>query len=47
MKQVFILFTNKILRELDNKKELFQKLSVRYLVVKPECVNAALDQANY
>jgi len=31
------------LRELDNKKVLFCKLFVRYLVVKPACVNAALD----
>jgi len=30
------------LRKLNNKKELFYKLSVRYLVVKPACVNAAL-----
>jgi len=41
MKQAFLL-TNKILRELDNKKVIFQKLSVRYLVVKPACVNAVL-----
>jgi len=34
-------FTNEILRELDNKKLLFYKLSVRYLVVKPGYVNAA------
>jgi len=26
--------------ELDNNKVLFYKLSVRYLVVKPACVNA-------
>jgi len=37
-----ILFTNKILRELDKKKLLFYKLSVQYMVVKPACVNAAL-----
>jgi len=36
-----IHFTDKILRELDNKKVLFGKLSFRYLVVKPACVNAA------
>jgi len=28
--------------ELDNKKVLFYKHSVRYLVVKPACVNASL-----
>jgi len=37
----FIHFRNKILRELDNKKVLFQKFFVRCLVVKPACVNAA------
>jgi len=37
------LFANKILRELDNKKVLFYKFSVRYLVVKLACVNAAYD----
>jgi len=31
------------LRELDNKKVLFNKFSVRYLVVKPARVNAAYD----
>jgi len=36
------VITNKILRELDNNKVLFYKLSVWYLVVKPACVNAAL-----
>jgi len=40
MKQAFYHFTNKILREFDNKKVLFKRLSVRYLVVKPACVNA-------
>jgi len=39
--KVSILFTNKILRELGNKKVLFYKLFVRYLVVKPVCINAA------
>jgi len=34
------------LREFDNKKILFYKLSVRYLVVKPACVNAALIKSN-
>jgi len=33
-----ILFTNKILRELDNKKILFYKLSFWYLLVKPVSV---------
>jgi len=32
------------MREADNKKVLFHKLSVRYLVVKPTCVNAALEK---
>jgi len=36
-----IHFTNKILRELDNKKVVFYKLFVCYLVVKPACINAA------
>jgi len=35
------IFINYILRELDNKKILLYKLSVRYLVVKPARVNAA------
>jgi len=39
-KQAFyILFINYILRDLDNKKILLYKLSVRYLVIKPACVN--------
>jgi len=39
-----ILFINYyILCDLDNIKILFKKLFVRYLVVKPACVNAALD----
>jgi len=37
-----IFFTNKILRERDNKKFLFYKLSVQYMVVKLACVNAAV-----
>jgi len=37
-----IVFTHKLLHELGNKKILFYKLSVRYLVVKLACVNAAL-----
>jgi len=42
MEKVYtILFTNKIFRELGNKKVVFYNLSVRYLVVKPSCVNAA------
>jgi len=40
-----ILFTNKILRELGNKKVHFYKLFVWYLVVKPASVNAALINA--
>jgi len=35
------------LRELVNKKVLFCKLFVRYLVVKPACVNAALANIIY
>jgi len=42
MKQAF-LFTNKILRELDNMKILIYKFSVQYLVVKFACVNAAQE----
>jgi len=41
MKQAFYPLHNKILLELDKKKVLFYKLFVRYLVVKPACVNAA------
>jgi len=40
MKQAF--YPLQILCELDNKKILLYKLSVRYLVVKPACVNASL-----
>jgi len=40
-KQAFIFFINYILRNLENTKILLHKLSVRYLVVKPACVNAA------
>jgi len=36
-----ILFTNKMLSDLDNKKMHLYKLFVRYLIVKPACVNAA------
>jgi len=39
---LFINYTS-ILRDLDNTKILLYKLFVRYLVVKPTCVNAALD----
>jgi len=41
MKQAFYPLTNKILRELDNNKVLFYKLSLWYLVDKPASVNAA------
>jgi len=37
-----IIITNYILRKLDNTKMLLYKLFVRYLVVKPACVNTAL-----
>jgi len=40
--KLFIFFTSKILREICNKKILFYKLSVQYLVVKPAYVNAIL-----
>jgi len=36
-----ILFKNKILCKLGNKKTLFYKFTIRYLVVKSACVNAA------
>jgi len=32
------------LRDLDNTKIILSKLFVRYLVVKPVCVNATLGQ---
>jgi len=38
----FIFFINYILRDLDNSKILLYKHFVRYLVVKPAYVNAAL-----
>jgi len=37
-----ILFINYISRNLDNTKILLYKLFVRYLVVKPACINAAV-----
>jgi len=40
--KLYLLFTNKTLRELDNKKILLYKFSVRYLIIKLACVNAAL-----
>jgi len=42
LSKLSILFINYILRDLDNTKILLYKLFVRYLVVKPACVNAAL-----
>jgi len=38
---LYILFIDYISRDLDNTKILLGKLFVRYLVVKPVCVNAA------
>jgi len=35
------LFINYIFRDLDNTKVVLYKLFVRYLVVKPACINAA------
>jgi len=39
-----IFFTNKILRELGNKKILLYKLSILYLVLKLAYVNASEDK---
>jgi len=36
-----IFFINYTLRDLDNLNMLLYKLFVRYLVVKPACVNSA------
>jgi len=36
-----LLFMNYISRNLDNTKILLYKFFIRYLVVKPACVNAA------
>jgi len=43
LSRLSILFINYKSRDLDNTKILLYKLFVRYLVVKPACVNAALD----
>jgi len=40
LSRLSILFINYILRKLDNTKILLYKLFVRYLIVKPACVNA-------
>jgi len=42
LSRLSIFFINNILRAFDKTKILLYKLSVRYLVVKPACVNAAL-----
>jgi len=42
LSRLSIFFINYILRELDNKKILLYKLSVRHLVIKPTCVNVVL-----
>jgi len=41
LSRLSILFINYILRALDNTKIILYELFVRYLVVKPACVNAA------
>jgi len=41
LSRLSILFMNYMWRDLDNMKILLYKLFVRYLVVKPACVNAA------
>jgi len=43
LSRLSILFINDISRDLDNTKIFLYKLSVRQLVVKPACVNAALE----
>jgi len=35
------LFINYIFRDIDNTKVVLYKLFVRYLVVKPACINSA------
>jgi len=42
LSRLSILFINYTLRDLDNTKMLLFKLFVRFLAVKPTCVNAAL-----
>jgi len=42
LSRLSILFINYMSRDLDNEKIHLHKLSVRYLIVKPACVNAAL-----
>jgi len=42
LSRLSIRFKYYILRDLDKSKILLFKLFVRYLVVKPACVNAAL-----
>jgi len=42
-----ILIIKYISRDLDNAKLLLYKLFVRYLVVKPACVNAALTKISF
>jgi len=41
LSRISIRFKYYILRDLDNTKILLYKVFVRYLVVKPVCVNAA------
>jgi len=43
LNRLSILFIIYISRDLENKKILLYTLFVRYLIVKPACVNAALD----
>jgi len=39
LNRLSILFIKNILHDLDNTKILLNKIFVRYLVVKPACVN--------
>jgi len=43
LSKLSILFIKYISRDLDNIKILLYKIFVRYLVVKPACVNAAYE----
>jgi len=42
LRRLFLRFINYISRDLDNTKLVLYKLFVRYMVVKPVCVNAEL-----
>jgi len=47
LSRLSILFINYMSRDLDKTKILLYKLFVRYVVVKPECVKAALVKNSY